>query len=552
MLITKHFAWAHLPKAAGDATQQMFAAVPGLIEWADSQDSNDKHDPFWRHEEAVTGKLLVMNVRRLPSWILSSAHHKAVSGVWPDYEPLPMPTVEEMVENTGPDDMLRYMTDGARFPVQRWLRKENLGADVTALLDELGLLTEEAKTGIAAVPYRAKGYDHNVAAAFTAAQIQRMYTLNPAWAEVERRVYGDVHELGRPGAVDPPPEQSQARRMAVGVRARLASPRTRERRAREAGHAEASRRIGAQRYADDEIDVDSWLTSLYGPELEAIDRELAEVGPSLDNYALFRELDDDVWALLLGRRYSTYRSILETLPHVPEPSLQKRWNGAHGMTLLSQSKAFYRHARAMQASHGTGELPTARILDFGCGWGRLTRFFCRDVDPGALHACDPVEEILEVCRRSRLPAVLHRTEFVPDELPEGNFDLAYSFSVFTHISEDAASACLRALHGALNPGGLLILTIRPPAYLDLDAKMHAARDALRPDPLTALAEPRYVFVSHGADPEHPQYEGGEMTYGEAVISLPWLRERWGDSFEMLDVKVVTEDVYQVAVTLRKR
>jgi hypothetical protein len=43
-----------------------------------------------------------------------------------------------------------------------------------------------------------------------------------------------------------------------------------------------------------------------------------------------------------------------------------------------------------------------------------------------------------------------------------------------------------------------------------------------------------------------------MTYGEAVISLPWLRERWGDSFEMLDVKVATEDVYQVAVTLRKR
>ncbi len=67
-----------------------------------------------------------------------------------------------------------------------------------------------------------------------------------------------------------------------------------------------------------------------------------------------------------------------------------------------------------------------------------------------------------------------------------------------------------------------------------------------------MAEPRYVFVSHGADPGHPQYEGGEMTYGEAVISLPWLRERWGDSFEMLDVKVVTEDVYQVAVTLRKR
>ena len=69
--------------------------------------------------------------------------------------------------------------------------------------------------------------------------------------------------------------------------------------------------------------------------------------------------------------------------------------------------------------------------------------------------------------------MLHRTEFVPETLPEGDFDLAYSFSVFTHISEAAAGACLGALHAALNPGGLLILTIRPPAYLDLDAKMHA-------------------------------------------------------------------------------
>jgi SAM-dependent methyltransferase len=206
----------------------------------------------------------------------------------------------------------------------------------------------------------------------------------------------------------------------------------------------------------------------------------------------------------------------------------------------------------MLATHGSTEPPAARVLDFGCGWGRLTRFFCRDIDPGALHGCDPVEDILEVCRRSRLPAVLHRNEFVPETLPETGFDLAYSFSVFTHISEAAAGACLGALHAALNPGGLLILTIRPPAYLDLDAKMHAARDALRPDPLTALAEPRYVFVPHGADPDHPQYDGGEMTYGEAVISLPWLRERWGDRFEIADVKVAIEDIYQVAVTLRKR
>jgi SAM-dependent methyltransferase len=550
MVITEQFAWAHLPKAGGDATQEMLAAVPGLVSYADSPGSNDKHDPFAEHEDEIVGKLRVMNIRRLPAWILSITHHRAASGVWPDYEPQPMRTPEEMAESRLPDDALRYMTNAPRFPVERWLRQENLADDVRALLAEAGVPTADTEAAIAAVPYRAKAYDHDVASTFTVAQVQRMYTLNPAWAEIERRVYGDVHELARPGAVDSPPGGTGHGRAAPRIGARLLDAA--ERRLRDWHRRRTGTEAPPPPSDADETDVDTWLTSLNGPRLEAIDRELAEMGPSFDNYPLFRGLDDDLWALLLSRRYSTYRSILETLPLLPDPTLQERWNGAHGLTLLTQTKAFYRHARAMLERHGVSEPPATRILDFGCGWGRITRFFCRDVDAGALHGCDPVEDILEVCRRSRLPAVLHRTEFIPERLPETGFDLAYSFSVFTHISEEAANACIRALHDALNPGGLLILTIRPPAYLDLDPKMHAARDALRPDPLTALAEPRHVFVPHDPDPEHPQYEGGEMTYGEAVISLSYVRERWGGLFELLDVKIVPEDLYQVAITLRKR
>ena len=352
MLITKHFAWAHLPKAAGDATQQMLAAVPGLIEWADSQDSNDKHDPFWRHEEAVTGKLLVDE--RPPAAVVDPqlAHHKAVSGIWPDYEPLPMPTVEEMVESTGPDDMLRYMTDGARFPVERWLRKENLGDDVTALLDELGLLTEEATGGNRIGPVSRQG-------------------LRP-------RRHGDVHRRPDPADVHAQPGLGRGRAARLRRRARarpsgrrrpaaeaIAEPNRVGRRARPApargrGGARASRgrptpkrssAIGARATPTTRSTSTAGSTSLYGPELEAIDRELAAVGPSLDNYALFRELDDDVWALLLGRRYSTYKSILETPSPRPRAgaaaALERR---PRPMTLLSQSKAFYRHARAMQAA----------------------------------------------------------------------------------------------------------------------------------------------------------------------------------------------------------
>ena len=58
MVITDQFAWAHLPKAAGTAAQEMFTAVPGLVVYASPKDSNDKHDPFTEHEDLrISGHL---------------------------------------------------------------------------------------------------------------------------------------------------------------------------------------------------------------------------------------------------------------------------------------------------------------------------------------------------------------------------------------------------------------------------------------------------------------------------------------------------------------
>jgi hypothetical protein len=197
MVIADEFAWAHLPKAAGTATQAMFAAVPDLVLFQAPIDSNDKHDAFWAHAEAIEGKLRAMNIRRLPSWVLSTAHHKAVSGVWPEFEPLPMPTVEEMVESTEPDDVLRWMTDGPRMAVDRWLRAEQLADDVEALLLEIGTPSRVANKAVGSVPWVGKPYDHNVASTFSADEIRQMYERNPGWSEAERVAYGEIHEFSR-------------------------------------------------------------------------------------------------------------------------------------------------------------------------------------------------------------------------------------------------------------------------------------------------------------------------------------------------------------------
>jgi len=284
--------------------------------------------------------------------------------------------------------------------------------------------------------------------------------------------------------------------------------------------------------------------------LAALDAACAVGGP--ERYALFRDLDASVWGLLLAQEYREYPNIRSFLPDVPDPALQRLWNGADGADLARQSTAFYVKAKERYAQHSPRALAESRALDFGCGWGRLTRYFARDVEPGCLYGCDPVEQILDECRRSGVPATLARSEFMPrGPIFEEPFDLAFSFSVFTHTSEKAHESCLEALFASLRPGGVLILTIRPPEYLHLSPLMAAELESLGPDVETRLGEPRYIFTPHPAEDSHLQYAGGEMTYGETVVTLPYVRERWASMFELLEIDVLPEDPYQVILTLRR-
>jgi SAM-dependent methyltransferase len=307
---------------------------------------------------------------------------------------------------------------------------------------------------------------------------------------------------------------------------------------------------GTERSGQDGFDW--WLAHFFGERLAAID---AACGAEADRarYELFRDLDDDLWALLLTQQYELYPHIRALLPAMPDPELQELWNGRSGLPLADQSAAFYRTLRHCYRRHGARSLSEASVLDFGCGWGRLTRYLARDVAPGRLYGCDPVGGILDVARANGVPATLATSEFLPQTLPfDKQFDLAFAFSVFTHLSEEAHRQSLRALHRSLRPDGILVVTIRPPAYLRHSELMRPLLDALGPDPEQALDTPSYFFVPHGAAPTHPQYQGhGEIHYGETVITMAYLRDEWSPLFTVLDVGLLLNDPYQVVVTLRR-
>jgi len=101
-----------------------------------------------------------------------------------------------------------------------------------------------------------------------------------------------------------------------------------------------------------------------------------------------------------------------------------------------------------------------RILDFGCGAGRVLRHFIDGPERTELWGCDVHGPSIEWLRENLSPPI---HAFVNDTLPPlpfdtGSVDLIYALSVFTHLAEDW-SAWLLEIHRILAPDGLAFITL---------------------------------------------------------------------------------------------
>jgi 2-polyprenyl-3-methyl-5-hydroxy-6-metoxy-1,4-benzoquinol methylase len=192
--------------------------------------------------------------------------------------------------------------------------------------------------------------------------------------------------------------------------------------------------------------------------------------------------------------------------------------------------------------HGC-DFAQARILDWGCGWGRLARAFARLQPSAEFWGADVDALNLEWADQN-----VRATKFVqlpltpPSALPEDYFDLVYGVSVMTHLTREMQGLWLEELRRIMRPGGIALLTFHGRTALGYSTRYLHEKQVEN-------------FMQAGFD------DSMECTDLDSVIGTGYYKntyqtfddvlENWGKIFEVLTYREAFIGFQDIAV-LRKR
>lgn len=280
-----------------------------------------------------------------------------------------------------------------------------------------------------------------------------------------------------------------------------------------------------------------------------------------DRWETIHALEDDAWLQVLIRSIELpfYKGF--PLPTFPDERLQLGTVGSSNANALQEGFNFFRAVKTLSEKHGHPLTPTTRLIDFGTGWGRYARLFVKEVRPEHILGLDVDPSFVEVCRNT-FPYGRFETvpAFPPSGQPAGSFDLIIAYSVFSHLSEAAATAWIEEFAQLLAPGGIIAITTQGRSFLQfcenirqtnqLDTPWHRnlARSFIdRADCERRYDEGEFLYSATGAAEIRPA-----SFYGEALIPRQYVERNWiAKGFELLEFIDDRGFLPQALIMLRK-
>lgn len=271
--------------------------------------------------------------------------------------------------------------------------------------------------------------------------------------------------------------------------------------------------------------------------------------PHLDSRQLqgeFEKIPIEIFGKIQIDRPQEFSNLMSWFPGMPSDDVQRSWTGTSGHPLMNQSISFIRLAMTRYRSSECVSGGNGNVLDFGCGWGRLTRLLYKYFPVENIFCVDAWDRSIDLCRYHRVHGQLAVSDYLPRSLPtprDLKFDLIIAFSVFTHLSEKTASICSRALRDCLSDTGMIALTIRPVEYWSFMGSMFT--DQQIHQFVASHEQNGFAFFPHNRESVE-----GEVTYGDTSMSLEYIDKNFG-GLRIFGVEWSEMDPLQIIVFLRK-
>ncbi len=264
---------------------------------------------------------------------------------------------------------------------------------------------------------------------------------------------------------------------------------------------------------------------------------------------------------------------LEALPPVADPvnraplnppqRIQQKFVGSSYQAAYSEAERFVDRAFASWAE---GDIQTQRVLDFGSGWGRITRMLLRRLRADQIWSSD-VDSEMTVLLHSTLPGVnaVTNSPWPPSVFRDETFDAVTAFSVFSHLSEEAHRQWAAEFARVTHPGSKVFITVLEDDFLATVAGAQAAVAAGETAPFTvnlaqvvpdalashaAAQRGEFVYAGGGADDDGPRKRS---FYSWAVAPRSWVETVWGEAgFTVMEWVKTGELFDQAMVVLQRR
>jgi len=223
----------------------------------------------------------------------------------------------------------------------------------------------------------------------------------------------------------------------------------------------------------------------------------------------------------------------------PPRYLQVRVVGGYSPDFLKSGRDLIGDLDAVLACDHKSLRSFEKILDFGCGCGRVLRPLRHHAAPSQmLYGTDIDAEAIAWCRANYADFAEFSVnpETPPMRCPDATFDFVYSVSIFTHLPEDLQFAWLQELQRITRPGGCLILSVHG---------RHYYRD-LPPEARAIMQEKGFYYRATGKTEGLPDF------YQTAYHSPDYIRAQWSRYFDILAVREMAVSNMQDAVLCRRR